>query len=303
MTAQTLPTPAIPKKSNSRKFSPWKLTVHLILTLLSLACLVPLWLIVSASLTDEVALTRNGYTLIPSVFSLEAYQYIFEYPVQIIRAYGVTTFVTIVGTVVALLVTSLVAYPLSRKDFFMRRFVAFYIFFTMLFGGGLVPYYILVTRYLHIQDSLIVLITPFLAGQYYILMLRSFFQTLPQELFDAARVDGADEFRIFFQLVLPLSKPALATIGLFLILNYWNDWTTALYFIRDRALFPLQYLLYAINQSADVIARNPELADQKVPTQTLRMAMVVLATGPASLAFLAVQKYLVKGLTLGAVKS
>ena len=277
-------------------------TIHLTLAFISLLCLIPLWLIVSASLTEDKALTLYGYNLIPSQFSTYAYQYIFAFPGQILRGYGVTIFVTVVGTALSLLITSLIAFALSRDTFSLRQPLAFFVFFTMLFGGGLVPYYLLMTRYLHLKDNIIALLVPYLVVPFYVLVLRTNFRELPSELMDAARVDGAGEWRIFFQIAVPLSRPALATIGLFLVLAYWNDWVTALYFINDRNLYPLQYMLWAIMRSAEEISANPDLLNYPIPLQSVRMAMAVLATGPAALAFLAVQKYLVKGITLGSFK-
>jgi putative aldouronate transport system permease protein len=277
-------------------------SIHLTLAFISLLCLIPLWLIVSASLTEDKALTLYGYNLIPSQFSTYAYQYIFAFPGQILRGYGVTIFVTVVGTALSLLITSLIAFALSRDTFSLRQPLAFFVFFTMLFGGGLVPYYLLMTRYLHLKDNIIALLVPYLVVPFYVLVLRTNFRELPSELMDAARVDGAGEWRIFFQIAVPLSRPALATIGLFLVLSYWNDWITALYFINDRNLYPLQYMLWAIMRSAEEISANPDLLNYPIPLQSVRMAMAVLATGPAALAFLAVQKYLVKGITLGSFK-
>lgn len=279
-----------------------RFSIHLALLLFGLACLVPLLLIVSASFTDEAALTRQGYGLIPAQFSTQAYQLIFNKPDAILRAYAVTGTTTLLGTALAVLMMSMLAYPLSRQEFFLRRPMSFFVFFTMLFNGGIVPYYLLMTQYLRVQDTLFALLLPHLVGVYYVLILRTYFAGLPEELFDAARVDGAGEWRIFFSIVLPLSKPALATIGLFVALNYWNDWTTPLYFIRDANLYPLQYLLYIIQSNAEAMNLQPDLVQGQLPTQTTRMAMAVLATGPAAIFFLFFQKYLVRGITLGSFK-
>jgi putative aldouronate transport system permease protein len=282
-----------------------RFSIHFTLLILGLCCLIPLLLIVSASFTDETALTRFGYRLIPAEFSTAAYTLILRNPGVIIRAYLVTITVTFVGTTVAVLMMALLAYPLSRPEFALRKPLSFFVFFTMLFNGGIVPYYILMTQYLRVQDTLFALILPFLVVVYYVLILRTYFASLPSELIDAARVDGAGEFRIFISVALPLAKPALATIALFTALNYWNDWTTALYFIRDADLYPLQYLLYIIQSNAEAMqlqsaAGNISVGD--IPTQTSRMAMAVLATGPAALIFLFFQRYLVRGVTLGAFK-
>ncbi len=279
-----------------------RFSVHIVLLIFGLACLIPLLLIVSASFTSEVALTREGYGLLPAEFSTEAYELIFRSPQAIIRAYGVTLFTTIFGTLISVTLMSLLAYPLSQRDFFLRRPISFFVFFTMLFNGGIVPYYILMTQFLRVQDTVLALMLPHFVGVFYVLILRTYFAGLPTELFDAARVDGAGEVRIFFSIVLPLSKPALATIGLFVALNYWNDWTTPLYFIRSADLYPLQYLLYIIQSNAEAMNLNPDLAQGQIPTQTTRMAMAVLATGPAAVFFLFFQKYLVRGITLGSFK-
>ena len=277
-------------------------SIHIVLIIWSLACLLPLLLVVSASLTDEIALTRNGYGLIPSQFSIDAYNFVLEDPTAIIRAYGVTIFTTLTGTILGVLVMSLLAYPLSQPDFRLRRPLSFFVFFTMLFNGGLVPFYILMTQYLRLRNNILALIIPHLVGVWYVLILRTYFAGLPGELLDAARVDGAGEWRIFFSIVLPLSKPALATIGLFVALGIWNDWILALYFISDANLYPLQYLLQILLANATVIANMRQLSTQAIPLQTMRMAMAVLATGPAAIFFLFFQKYLVRGITLGSFK-
>lgn len=280
-------------------------SVHAALIIFSLCCLVPLLLIVSASFTDEITLTRQGYSLIPPAFSTRAYELIFRNPNAILQAYAVSIFTTVVGTIVSLTVMSLVAYALSRPEFALRKPLSFFVFFTMLFNGGIVPYYLLMTQYLRVQDTLLALLLPHMVVVYYVLILRTYFAALPSELIDAARVDGAGEWRIFFSIAVPLARPALATIGLFMALSYWNDWTTALYFIRDSNLYPLQYLLYVIQSNAQAMqlqsgVGNISISD--VPTQTARMAMAVLATGPAAVFFLFFQRYLVRGVTVGAFK-
>ncbi len=282
-----------------------RFSVHLALMFFGLSCLVPLLLILSASFTDEVALTRNGYSLIPSEFSTEAYQAIFRNPTVILRAYGVTLFTTIVGTLTSLTLMSLLAYVLSRPEFVLRKPLSFFVFFTMLFSGGLVPFYILMTQYLRVQDTFFALLLPNLVSAFYVLILRTYFVALPSELLDAARVDGASELRIFISIAVPLARPALATVGLFVALNYWNDWSTSLYFIRDPDLYPLQYLLYIIRSNAEAMQLQSAvgtISTGQMPTQTARMAMAVLATGPGAVFFLFFQRYLIRGVTLGAFK-
>lgn len=294
------------KQMDTDRLMNWlgRFSIHIVVLILGLCCLVPLLLILSASFTDETALTRQGYSLIPSQFSTAAYELIFRNPQAILRAYGVTIFTTLTGTIIAVLIMSMLGYALSRPTFVLRKPLSLFVFFTMLFNGGLVPYYILMTQYLRVQDTILALMLPYFVVVYYVLILRTYFAALPSELMDAARVDGAGEFRIFVSIALPLAKPALATIALFTALNYWNDWTTALYFIRDPELYPLQYLLYIIQSNAQAMQLQSAVGVNmgEVPTQTARMAMAVLATGPAALFFLFFQRYLVRGVTLGAFK-
>lgn len=279
-----------------------KLLVHVILGLIGLACVIPMLLVISVSLSDEKALARNGYSLLPVGFNTFSYTYILQQPGQILQAYGVTIFVTTVGTFLGLLLCSLLGYAISRKDYRFRGVVSFYVFFTLLFSGGVVPFYILMTRYLGLKDNILALILPYLVTSWYVLILRTSFAQLPTELLDAARIDGAGEWRIFFQVVLPLSKPVLATIGLFFILRFWNDWFLALLFINDQTLYPLQYLLYVLMANINFLASNPHTTGIPIPVQSARMAMAVLAFGPALFSFLLLQKYFVRGITIGGLK-
>lgn len=301
---------AIPVKTQhqrswlSRHF--WQLVLHAVLLVITVLFLIPLVVVVSASFTDEIALTRNGYGLWPSQFSLDAYNYILLDPSQILRSYGVTISVTVIGTVLGLIVMSLLAYALARQDFTWRRPLAFFVFFTVLFNGGLVPTYILVTQYLKLRDTLWVLILPYLVVPWFVFLLRTYFLTLPKEFIESARIDGANEWQIYLNIILPLSTPALATIGLFCILMFWNDWWLALLYINERRLYPLQYLLFAILRNAEFLSTNSTasamLTSVKVPLQTIRMAMAVIAIGPVAIAFLALQRYFVRGITLGGIK-
>jgi putative aldouronate transport system permease protein len=283
-----------------------QLGLHTILIIVTILFLVPLLVVVSASFTDEIALTKNGYGLWPSQFSLDAYRYILLNPEQIIRSYGVTTMVTVIGTLVGLLVMSLLAYVLARHDFTWRRPVSFFVFFTMLFNGGLVPAYILITQYLKLRDTLLVLIVPYLVIPWFVFLLRTYFITLSREYIESAKIDGANEWQIYSRIVMPLSTPAIATVGLFLILLFWNDWYLALLYINDAKLYPLQYLLFAILRNAEFLSSNANasamLGSVRVPLQTIRMSMAIVAMGPIAIAFLALQRYFVRGLTLGGIK-
>jgi putative aldouronate transport system permease protein len=285
-----------------RPFSWGSLGVHLLLTLIGLACLLPMILVISISLSDERLVARQGYSLWPVGFTTFAYEYILQEPGQILRAYGVTIAVTAIGTVLGLLLCSMLGYAISRSDYKFRGVLSFYVFFTLLFNGGMVPFYILVTRYLGLKNDILALILPYLVTAWYVLILRTSFAQLPGDLLDAARIDGAGEWRVFFQIVLPLSKPVLATIGLFFILRYWNDWFLALLFIDREQLYPLQYLLYVLMQNINFLSSNPQTTGVPIPAQSARMAMAVLAFGPALFSFLLLQKYFVRGITIGGLK-
>ncbi|NOU62507.1 ABC transporter permease subunit [Paenibacillus sp. LMG 31461] len=276
--------------------------VNGILILVSILCLIPLLLVLSASLSDETAISEYGYTLIPKVWSLFAYKYVLSEPTQIMQAYGVTALVTLLGTAISLLVSSLLAYTLSRQSFVLRKPLSFYVFFTMLFNGGIVPTYILVTQYLHLKNSIWALIIPYIVIPWFVLLLRSYFTQIPESLIESAKIEGAEELRIFFQIVIPLSLPAMATIGLFIILMYWNDWYLALMYVDTPKIYPLQYLLYSIMENINAISANPQTMGIALPGQTARMAIAVLATGPILFAFMFVQRFFVRGLTVGAVK-
>ncbi len=276
--------------------------IHLVLICVCAACLLPLILIVSASFTEENALIDNGYRIIPSKFSLGAYQYLLRDPSQIAHAYLISGFVTIVGSATSLLLMALLGYALSRRDFALRKPLTWFVFFPLLFNAGLVPFYILMSRTLGLKDNLLALILPPLVLPFYVLLLRTFFQALPMELLEAARLDGASEWRIFFRIVVPLSTPALATVGLFSILFYWNDLYLSLLFINNPRLYNLQYLLYKIIANLSVLEDAAMQSGITAPLQSVRMAMAVLAMGPVLVSFLFVQQYFVRGITLGSVK-
>ena len=277
--------------------------INVFLGIFCFACLLPMVIVLSTSLSEERDILINGYTLIPRTFSSFAYEYVLGDPEQIIRAYGVTITVTTIGTLSGLLIMSLLAYALSRNQFMFRRALNFCLLFTMLFSGGLVPFYILVTKYLNLDNSLAVLILPYLVSPWFVFLLRTFFRALPLELIYSAKIDGASELRIFFQIIIPLSKPALATVGLFLILRYWNDWWMSLLFIRNRKLHPIQLMLYNVLMNIKAIEANPgNIHMMAPPAETVRMAMAVLAAGPVSFAFLFLQKYFVRGIMIGSLK-
>lgn len=284
------------------------IVINAFFTLLSIAIIIPLLLVVSISLTQESALLKSGYHLIPQKFSFTAYELILQSPKQLLTAYGVTVFVTAIGTIISVLLTSMLAYSISRKDYRYRRVTTLFVFFTMLFNGGLVPFYILVTQYLHLKDSIWALIIPYLLNPFYVLIMKGFLDKLPQEIFESAKMDGASELRIFATIVLPLSLPALATVGLFISFIYWNDWWLGLLFVNEPKLVPLQLLLYRIMNTIEFLTNNINLVNVQIdlasfPSLSARMAMAVLAAGPMMFIFPFFQRYFVAGLTVGSVKS
>lgn len=278
--------------------------------LIALVCLVPFIMIVSGSFSSESAIIKNGFSLLPQDFSLEAYRTVFKDPMVVFRAYATTIGLTIVGIVTGLLLQTMTAYVLSRKDFEWRNKFSFFFYFTTLFSGGLVPYYILMTQTLNLRDSYLALLLPLLFSVYNLLIMKSYIMGIPDSLIEAAKIDGCGEFRILFQIVLPLIKPALATVGLFIALAYWNDWYNAMLYIKDTTRYPLQYFLY--QQVNDIEAYKKLLANNaagsaavsaiSLPTQSLKMALTIVVTGPIVLAYPLVQKYFVQGITIGAVK-
>ncbi|MNI58226.1 Inner membrane ABC transporter permease protein YcjP [compost metagenome] len=223
-----------------------------------------------------------------------------------INAYLVTIGVTITGTLLGLFLTSMTAYALSRKDFKWRNKFSFFFFFTTLFSGGLVPWYLLIVNYLDMKDTPMALIVPMMLNVFYIIVMKSFMSSIPEAIVESAKIDGAGDFKIYVRLILPLSKPALAGIGLFLALAYWNDWYNALLFISDEKLMPLQYYLYKMLGNMDGMRKAMmgagAVVTTAIPTESLKMAMTVVATGPILLAYPFVQRYFVQGLTIGAVK-
>lgn len=276
------------------------------LILLAVLCIVPFILVVSSSLTEESKIVTDGYQFIPTAFSTEAYSILFKYPDQMIHAYMVTIGVTIAGTLLGLFLTSMTAYALCRKDFKWRNKFSFFFFFTTLFSGGLVPWYLLIVNYLDMKDTPMALIVPMMLNVFYIIVMKSFMSSIPEAIVESAKIDGAGDFKIYLRLILPLSKPALATIGLFLALAYWNDWYNALLFISDEKLMPLQYYLYKMLGNMDGMRKAMmgagAVVTTSIPTESLKMAMTVVATGPILLAYPFVQRYFVQGLTIGAVK-
>lgn len=278
---------------------------YAIVILVALVCLIPFLLLISGSFTSEQFIRFNGFSLIPGEFSTEAYQIIFKTPERILRAYGVSILITVVGTFLGLFLTALTAYVISRKDFKYRNVLSFFFYFTTLFNGGMVSTYIFYIRYLHLQDSLWALILPGMFNVFYLLIMRTFVNTIPFALVESAKLDGAGEWRIFFTIILPLLKSGLATIGLFLALGYWNDWYNAMLYMKTETRYPLQYMLYSIQQQTQALASIASQAGIQVanlPSNSLKLAMAVVATGPIVIVYPFVQRYFIAGIAVGSVK-
>lgn len=279
-------------------------------SIIALLCLIPFVMILAGSFSSEAAITANGFSLLPQDFSLEAYKTVFKNPITILRAYATTITLTVAGTMLGLLLQTMTAYVLSRKDFEWRNIFSFFFYFTTLFSGGLVPTYILYMRTLGLKDNYMALLLPLLFSVYNLLIMKSYISAIPDSLIDAAKIDGCGELRTLFKVVMPLIKPALATVGLFIALAYWNDWYNAMLYIKADTKYPLQYFLY--QQVNNIEAYKKLIASQAVsgdiisalslPTQTLKMALTIVVTGPIILAFPFLQKHFVQGITIGAVK-
>lgn len=283
--------------------------VNAIFMIMTIACLFPLLLLFMSSITAEQSIVLNGYTLFPSDFSLEAYKYLWNQSSTMIRAYGITILITVVGTFVGLLISALLAYPLSRQDMPIRAVLSFVVFFTLLFNGGLVPSYLVFTEVFHMKNTLLALIIPgLLTNGFFILLIRTFFSTsIPVQIIESAYIDGASEFKIFYKIVLPLSMPILATIGLMLTISYWNDWFNGLIYVTEPDLYSIQNLLNRMLTNIQFLQQtnmggNQTSAVANLPTNAVRMAMAVIGILPIILIYPFFQKYFVKGLTIGAVK-
>ncbi len=292
------------KKHDKRE----QILITIFVGILCVVVLIPFLLLVSISLSKEEDILFNGYKLIPQHLSLDAYKFVFSSPGKIFQAYKVTIFYSLISMVLSTLLMSMIAYPLTRKKLKGRRALSFYLYFTMLFSGGLVPSYILITQYLKLSNSILVYIIPSLINPWNIFMLRSFFSDLPESMIESVKIDGASEYRIFWSFILPLSKPVIATVALTTFLVKWNEWFTCMLYINDTELYSLQFLLQSIMDNIKLLQEldasgSGRLIDMaQIPSETTRMVMAVVVAGPAVLVFPFFQKYFVKGLTVGSVK-
>jgi putative aldouronate transport system permease protein len=279
--------------------------LYLVVGAIGLLCVTPLLLVLSGSLTEELTILQHGFSLVPRKFDVYAYRYLLFDISKLLTAYKVSTTVTVLGTAIAVTVTALMAYPLSRKDLKYRNYFAFFAFFTLLFNGGMVTWYIVCTRYLGLKDNIWALILPYAGNAWNVLLMRNFFYTIPDSMHESARIDGAGELRILFSIILPLATPGLATVGLFVALGYWNDWWLGLMLINRNELTPLQMLLRRIISSIQFFSSPPPGmgAQQRIPpAEGVKMATCILTIGPVILLYPYVQRYFIKGLIIGAVK-
>lgn len=284
----------------------YDIITNVILVLICVCCIAPFLLLISSSFTSENSLVRNGYFFIPKEFSTVAYEFLLG-DSSVFRAYGVTIVLTVTGTTLSILITTLIAYPLSVTDIPGRNVISFYVFFTMLFAGGLVPTYMMWTQIFHIKNTFAALLFPsLLTNGFTIMMMRSYFQqNIPGEVLESARMDGANEFYILFKIVMPMSLPILATVGLMSGLMYWNDWNNNLYYITDPNLNSIQGLLNRMLTNAQYLKQTATMGNvgaASVPTTSVRMAVAVLGAVPILCIYPFFQKYFVKGMTMGAVK-
>ncbi len=278
---------------------------YIFIGLFALICVIPFYLIIIASFTSEASLIRNGYPLIPTDFDVQSYLLCLKNPVSILKAYGTTIGVTVVGTVLAVLIATMTGYVLSRKDFPWRNGFSFFFFFTTLFSGGLVPWYMLCVRYLNMKNTYWALILPLMFSVWNMIIAKTFMNGIPDAITESAKIDGANDIVIFVKLILPLSKPLLATLSLFSALAYWNDWYNCMLYVTNEDMFNLQYYLQRMLGSAEamrIVAEKSGIALPFVPLEGMKMAMTIIATGPIVLLYPFVQRYFVKGLTIGAVK-
>jgi multiple sugar transport system permease protein/putative aldouronate transport system permease protein len=275
-------------------------------TIFTVFCLLPFVLIVSASFSSESEIMKTGFGLLPKGFSTTAYEYIFASPRQIVGSYVVTILMTVFGTAIGLFIIAMTGYALQRRDFPWRNYISFFIYFTTLFSAGLAPTFIWISRYLGLRGTYWAVFLQLLLTPWLIILMKNFCNSIPYEVVESGKMDGAGDFNIFIRLVLPMLKPALATIGLFLALGYWNEWYLSSLYLGSTVEFkPLQYHLYNIINTAaalrgSVAGANVNISD--LPSNTLKMASAVVATGPIVMLYPFVQRYFVTGITVGAVK-
>ncbi len=288
-------------KRHKKRFTIGDVLMHLAMIIASVICLYPFVLSFMVSITDESTVVRNGFQLIPEKFSSVAYQTVFT-DGSIFNGYVVTIIITVVGTLLSLVISALAAYAMSLPRVQYRNVFAMFMYIPTVFSAGLLPWYLVCTNTLHLQNTIWALILPSLISPFNIFLMRNYFKSIPASLVEAAEIDGCGTWKTAFVIIFPLSKPILATITLFAGLGYWNNWANALYFINDKKLYPLQYMLFRIEQMIRDIQQNGTLSNMQVPTVTFQMATLFVTIGPILLLYPFVQKYFVKGIMIGAVK-
>jgi len=294
-------------KLNSKKKDGFFLRAlfYLIITLFALLCLFPFILMIVSSFMNEKEILAEGFKLFPKEVTASAYEFLFRNPKKLMNAYSVTILITVAGTFLGLLFMSMAGYVLSRNDFKYRNAISFFIYFTTLFSGGLVPSYILMVNYLGLKDNILAMILPGVISAWSIFLMRNFMKAIPDSLYESAVIDGAGDFRIYRQIFMPLATPSLATIGLFLALGYWNEWYNAMLYINSQNKFPLQLFLQKIVTQANVqllIQQGVVVNTSDLPSESIKMATAVTAIGPIILLYPFVQKYFVKGVMMGSLK-
>ncbi|MBW7455905.1 carbohydrate ABC transporter permease [Paenibacillus sepulcri] len=292
---------------HSKSFSFSQAFIILVISLFSLSCLLPFIMVISGSLSTENDIVNYGYALIPRHITFDSYKILLLGSNRIVDAYGISLLVTAAGTLLSLLVTSMGGYVMARRSFKYRNILSVYVIITMLFNGGLVPWYIICVNYLHLKDTLWAMILPPLANAFNMFLIRNFLLSIPEDIYESAKMDGAGEFRIFFRLIAPLAKPVLATVGLFMALSYWNDWFLGLMFVDKQELQPLQLLLRTLVSNVEFLKSSSNAMDMQrisaqIPSESIKMALTVVTIGPIIFLYPFLQRYFVKGLMVGAVK-
>jgi putative aldouronate transport system permease protein len=293
--------------TNNKHEKLFRVCLHLFFIVLSAVFIIPMLSVVFIAFTSESSISTQGYPFFFREINLNAFQYILDNPKTIVDAYKVTIFTSFGGTFLYLLLSTMAAYAISRPGFTLKKPLTFFFFFTMLFNGGLVPTYILMSQTLHLKNTYLALIVPLLVNVWYLIMLKTFMSEIPNEILESAKIDGAGHFTIYTRFILPLSKPALATIGLLTLLDYWNSWQPAMLYIDEKEMYPLQYMLQVMLRNIMEILKemqnNISIGNiQDMPSESARMAMCILAVGPMLFIFPFFQKYFTRGLTVGAVK-
>lgn len=289
---------------------PMQVLIRIVLGLFCVICVIPFIFVIIISFTSEASISAIGYSFFPTEWSLSAYKYVLDMGDLVWRAYFNSFFVTIVGTILSVLICILYSYALFRPDFKYRKFFTMFCFFTMLFGGGLAPTYMVCKNLLGLSDNYAALIVPMLLNPFNIIIMRTFFQSsVPESLIEAAAIDGSGEYNTLFKIIVPIAKPGIATIALLNALAYWNEWFIPMLYVRDAKYIPLQYLLMKIQNQIDFLVKNSAMVGveatnliKDLPSNSLRMALVVLIVVPIACAYPFFQRYIISGLTVGSVK-